>query len=161
MLTPAQLATLRTFVANSADAAIVAARQAGATYDLTTLLNAAHAPATSAWRTEVAAQVLDDAATYTTYDGKTQGKRDEWSILLQYAPRDMSRDKNRNVVVDVWGNANAGSVGEAILQACVESATVAQVAIGGSNKTTGTVTALARDFTGQVTQDESRAILAA
>lgn len=161
MLTPDQIQTLKAFVNASVVPAIVAARTAGATYDLSLLLSAPATPAVKAWRTVVPAVDLDDAATYTTYDGKTQGKRDEWSILLQYAPRDMAKSKNRAVVTDVWGNATNGSIAETILLACTENANVAEVAIGGSTAGTGTVSALQRDFIGSVSQTDCQLILAA
>jgi len=157
---PAQIQTLKTFVAASVDAAIVAARTAGATYDLMNLLNAPNVPATSAWRVAVPAVDIDAAANYTTYDTLTQGKRDEWDIFLKYAPRNMGLSKNRSVVTDVWGAALASSLSEAILLVCVENASVAEFALGGSTKTTGTVSALLRSFAGQVSQDDCVKILA-
>lgn len=158
-MTPAQINTLKTFVAQSSDPAIIAARTSGATYDLALLLSAPSA--TRAWRTSAPAADLDDAATYTTFDGLAQGKRDEWAIFLQYAPRDMSKAKNRNVVTDVWGPAIAASVSESVLTAGTEFANVAEAAIGGPQRTTGTVAALARNYVGEVSQDDVRLILAA
>ena len=160
MLTPTQIATLKTFVQNSSAPEIVAARTAGATFLLMGLLNAANNPVTKAWRVAVSAVELDDAADYTGFDTLNQGKRDEWSIFLQYAPRDMTKGAKRKVVTDVWGAASAGTNAEVILTACLENATVAQVAIGGSDASTGTVTALKRNFTELVDQDDCQKILA-
>lgn len=161
MLITAQIATLKTFVFSSNDPAIIAARTAGATYDISLLLSATATPTTNAWRVAVPAADLDNAATYTTYDSLTQGKRDEWAIFLAYSPRDMSKVKNRSVVTDVWGAATASSIAEAILTAGVEPANVAEVAIGGAVRTTGTVSALARNYVGSVSQEDAQKILAA
>lgn len=160
-LSAAMVATLKTFVANSVDAQIVDARTRGDTFKLMGLLNADVSPVVKAWGIAMDAPTLDDAATYTTYDSMTQGKRDEWQIFLQFAPRDMSKAKNRAVVTDVWGNATAGSVAESVLNAGTENASVAENAIGGTSRTTGTVTALDRSFAGDVTQTDCQAILAA
>lgn len=159
MLTVPQLQTLKAFVFGSPDPAIVAARNAGATFDLANLLNAPSV--VGAWRTAVPAAEIDGAVVYTTYDTLTQGKRDEWSIFLAYSPRDMSLGKNRNVVTDVWGGATAGSNSEKVLLASVEFATVAENALGGTTASTGTVSSLRRNWTGQVTQDDARLILSA
>lgn len=162
MLSNAQLQTLKTFVQNSSDPSIVAARTAGATFDLAALLSAPASPTVKAWRVSVAAPELDDSVlSYTTYDGKTQGKRDEWSIFLQFAPRNLAKDKNRAVVTDVWGNATAASIAEGILLACTEAANVAENAIGGTVRTTGTVSALDRAYVGGVSQSDAQLILAA
>lgn len=73
--------------------------------------------------------------------------------------RDFSRNKTRKWITDIWGNATAGSSAEAIMQAATENATVAQVALGGTTKTTGTVTALDRAYAGQVSQEDAQRIL--
>lgn len=161
MLTPAQIQTLAAFVAASTDPAIVDARTRGATYDLSLLLSAPASPVVKAWRVDVDAQALDEGADYSAYDGVQAGKRDAWAMFLAYAPRDMSKNRNRKVVTDVWGNATGGSVAESVLQGCTENARVAEVAIGGSVTNTGTVSALKRDFVGAVTQAECVLILAA
>ncbi len=159
-LTNSQVNTLKTFVAQSSDPTLIDARTRGDTGLCVNALNAANSPVTLGWGVAITADILDGGATYTTYDSLTQGKRDEWDIFLRYAPRNMAKSKNRNTVTDVWGNATAGSVAEAILQAATENATVAQVAIGGTSRTTGTVTALDRNYTGRVTTDECQRILA-
>jgi hypothetical protein len=160
-LTTQQIADLRTFVFASSVPAIVTARNGGMTYDLSLLLSAPAVPTVLAWRVDVPAIVMDDAANYTTFDGKTQGKRDEWSIFLRYAPRNLAKAKNRNVVTDVWGAATGGSVAEAVLLACVEPANVAEVALGGSVTSTGTVSATERAYVGPISQEDARLILAA
>lgn len=156
-LTSTQLTTLKTAIQNNATAN--AYLLAGDTVSLLAWCNAAASPVQAAWRIAVPPNDLDDAADYTTFDGLTQGKRDEWSIFLRYAPRDMSRNAKRKVVTDVWGNATAGSVAEAVLQASTENATNAQVALGGTTATTGTVTALRRSFSGLVDQTDANKLV--
>lgn len=161
MLTPAQIQTLKAWVAASTDPAIVDARTRGATYDLSLLLSAVASPVVKAWRVDVDAQALDEGADYSAYDGVQAGKRDAWAMFLQYAPRDMAKNRNRKTVTDVWGAATAGSNAEDILNGCVENAKVVEVVIGGSVASTGTVSALKRDFVGSVTQTDCVEILKA
>lgn len=161
MLTPEQIQTLKTFVAASVVPAIVAARTAGATYDLSLLLSAKATPTIKAWRAEVPAKDLDEGADYAAFDSVQAGKRDAWQMFLVYAPRDMSKQKVRKVVTDVWGNATGGSIAESVLNGCTENANVAEVAIGGTTAATGTVSALRRDFVGSVSQSDCVLILAA
>jgi hypothetical protein len=157
-LSPAQITTLRTFVANSADSAIVDARTRGATVDLMNLLNADAAGPVKAWRTAVPVAESDEAPSYTTYD-TMGGKQGSWERFLAF-PRNFGRNKVRSWITDIWGNATAGSNAEAILLAGVENASVAENAVGGSTKTTGTVTALDRAFVGDVSQENCQKILA-
>lgn len=145
-LTPAQLATVCT--ACKGDAGCNVPRQAGDSITVLAWLNAARTPTTLAWRVDLQPVEIDEAATYTTYDSLTQGKRDEWARLLAF-PRSFAKNKNRNVVTDVWGAATGGSISEAILQAGTYSATNVQNALGGSTRTTGTVSALALNYSGQ------------
>jgi hypothetical protein len=88
---------------------------------------------------------VEEAPNYTTYDTLSQGKRDSWALFL-HAPRDFGRNKVRLWVTDVWGNATAGSNAEAVLIAGTVFATNAQVAIGGTSRNTGAVTALDASF---------------
>lgn len=134
-----QLVTVCTAV--KADATANAARLAGDTTALLNWLNGARSPAALAWATNVEPNVADEAPSYTTFDALAAGKRDSWGRFLAY-PRNFSRAKVRNWVVDVWGSATAGSNAEAILLAATYSATNAQYAIGGTTRTTGTVSAL-------------------
>lgn len=157
-LTNAQFQTL--LAAVTGDATANGYKLAGDSYSLLAWCNGAASPAQPAWRLNVPAQDADEAATYTTYDSLIAGKRDSWGIFLRFN-RDFSRNKVRNWVTDVWGNATAGSIAEAVLQAGTESATRAQAAIGGTSKTTGTVTALDRNYVGLVSQAEVNRLVAA
>lgn len=151
MLTNAQRTTL--LAAIKADATAGPIRAAGNVPGLLAWCNAAKAPAALAWSVAVQPRTSDEAATYTTYDSLVAGKRDSWALFLGFA-RDFSRNKVRAWIVDVWGNATASSIAEAILQAGTENATNAQSIIGGNSKTTGTVTALDRTFASLVEYGE-------
>jgi len=148
--------TLTTAQFNTLKAAIIAdptagpLRQAGDTFSLLAWCNAQKA-ATPAWRTSVPAQDADEAATYTLFDSLVGGKRDSWRIFLMFS-RDFSKAKIRNWVVDVW--TGIGTVPADVLTAGTENATNAQSAIGGTSATTSTVTALRRNFSDLVTQEE-------
>lgn len=148
-MTPAQLATLKAAII--ADPTAGPIRTAGDTYSLGVWCNGASS--TLAWRSNVGPQESDEAATYTLFDSLVAGKRDSWNIFLRYT-RDFSKAKIRNWIVDVWGLAIASSVAESILQAGTAFATNAQAVLGGQSRTTGTVTALVRNFDGVVTVAE-------
>ena len=123
----------------------------GPTTDYNGLVAACNASTdTDAWKTVVNPQDIDDAPNYTQFDTIPAGKRDSWAFMLAF-PRDFTRNKTRKWITDVWGSATAGSNAEAILQAGIEEATWAQVAIGGNVKTTDTVSALDRSFDELVT----------
>lgn len=148
-LTTSQLATLKAAINAETNATFVGYRQAGSTGQMAEWLNGAST--TDAWRVAVPAQALDEASDITTFDSVSAGKRDAWMLFLAYAPRDMSRNKNRKVITDVWGNATAASVSEGILQASVEKATRGELVFGSAAATTGTVTAVKRNWTGLIT----------
>lgn len=155
------MATLTNPQRNTLKAAIIANatanafRTAGDTPGLLGYCNGTTFPGSPvlAWNVNVQPQTSDEAATYTTYDTLTQGKRDSWRIFLLFA-RNFSKNRIRNWVTDVWGAATAGSVAEAILQGATESATFAQNAIGGTARTTGTVTATDRNYVALLDQDD-------
>lgn len=107
----------------------------------------------AAWRTAVPPSDSDEAATYTAYNNMTAGTRDSWSLFLKFS-RDLSKVKIRAWVIDIWGNATPGSITEAILQAGVEFATNAQAALGSTPATSGTVTAVVRNYDGRVNADD-------
>lgn len=162
-LTDAQIAALKAFVSNSADPEIVDARARGATVELAAALNVAAAGPVKAWNMAVGAQTLDEATPWTgfdTLDGTAAGgKKLSWLQIFNF-PRDFSKNIVRNWVTDIWGAATTGSNAEKILNACTVNATVAQNAIGGTTKATGTVSAIDRYFAGVVSQSDAQRILA-
>jgi len=97
------------------------------------------------WLPAADALAVEEAPSYTSYDTLAQGKRDSWLLFLRN-PRDFGRSAVRKWVTDVWGAAVAASNSEAILQAGTVNATRAQVALGGAQETTGTVTAYDTDY---------------
>lgn len=156
-LTPQQTTALK--VAILADPTL-APLSGGATVDFVGLQTALNAPtATSAWGIEVPVLTVEEAPAYVSFDSILAGKRDSWVIFLRN-PRNFSKNKVRAWVVDIWGNATAGSNAEAVLISAIEFATKAQTLIGGNTKSTGTVSALDRSFTDDVTLDEVRKMFA-
>lgn len=149
MLTTNQMQTLAAALRVSLDATVIAALAIRDDVTLANWCNAAANPAQLAWRTSVAPQDADEAADWTTFDSISAGKRDSWSFFLNF-PRDYSKNKVRKWITDVWGNATAGSNAEAILFAGTENATNGELIFGGAFKTTGTVTALSRNFNGEI-----------
>lgn len=155
-LSTQQKATL--LAAIKADSTAAPMRTAGDSYSLLAWCNGAST--TLAWRTSVPPQDSDEAATYTTYDTLTQGKRDSWAMFMMFA-RNFTKAKVRSWITDVWGAATAASIAEAVLLAGTEFATNAQAAIGGVSRATGTVTAIARTYAEPVTQEEVAFLISA
>lgn len=145
-LSPARLATACT--ACKGDAACNTPRVAGSVNDVLGWLNAPRTPVALAWHTAAPVAAVEEAPTYTAYDSLAAGKRDSWLVLLR-SPRDFTKAKTRAWITDVWGAATAASNAEAVLQAATYSATALQFAIGGTTRTTGTVSALDLTYTGQ------------
>lgn len=154
-LTPAQLNTLRTGVCANGTARPL--MQAGNVPGLLAWENTA--TATLAWNPYTTRQMYDEAPSYTTYDALAAGKRDSWERFLAADTRNPTKAKVRNWVVDVWGNATGGSNSESILLAATFAATNAQVILGGTVKTTGTVSATDLNFVGQVTELDTKKLI--
>ena len=158
VLSTAQYTTLRTAVC--ADLTAKPLFQAGNGPALNAWLN--NTTATLGWKVYVTAADMDEAPTYSSYDTLAAGKRDSWERLLNLTEgrtRNFTKNKIRNWIVDIWGPATAASNSEAILLAGTEAATNAQVALGGSVKTTGTVTATDRNYHGIVTTAETTQLI--
>lgn len=160
-LTTAQRAALRTDINNSTDPAVIAARGNGADIgrDDTTLVaiyNANAAGPVKAWRTDVSSRDLFESMNITKYDSIAQsGKREAWRLMLDFAPVDFTRNKNRKAVTDIWGATDAAG----ILNDCLENASRAEVLFGGSNATESTVSGLVRNWVGDLTiEDMGRAM---
>lgn len=92
--------------------------------------------AVSVWNYEMGQRDLFEATDVTKFDGLTAGKRDAWKLLLGNAPIDMSRNKMRKAVIDIWGNVDS----KAVLAACLKPATNLQAYIGGTSVTENTIT---------------------
>lgn len=157
-LSDGQLVTLRAGVC--ADNTARAFMQAGNGPALNGWLNTT--TATLGWSTRVDAGAMDEAPAMATYDSLTQGKRDSWARILDLRDgrtRDFTKNSVRNWITDVWGSATAGSNSEKILLAGTEAATRAQNVIGGTVKTTGTVSATDRGYQGIVTTPETTRLI--
>ena len=148
-LTPAQTATIKTFVIANYAANVAASEWSQIAEKLSGPAN----PVVKAWSHNVPSADMDDAPDYTTFDAISAGKRDSWSFLLA-RPRDFARNKVRKWITDIWGNATAGSSSEAILQAGLTNATQAEAILGGATKTTGTVSGIDRVYIGGMTVGE-------
>jgi len=150
-MTPAELQTLVTALRASADANIINMLAPATRNDnaLAEYINGKANPVVKAWRTSLPTNDADDAPDYSTYDSLVPGKRDSWNLFLR-TNRDLTRTKVRKWITDVWGNATANSNAEAILLAGTENATRAEVLMGGTDATTGTVTASKRNWVGTV-----------
>jgi hypothetical protein len=147
-----QLQTVCTAV--KADPTANAARIAGDTVSVLGWLNGAKVPTVLSWRANMTPLELDEAANYTAFDSLTAGKRAAWPLMLGF-DRDMRKNKNRNAVADIWGPVTASSVAESILLASTTPATNTQVTLGGTVKTTGTVTATDYNYTGPAAQADA------
>lgn len=146
-LTTQQLATLKTAI--QAEPAVAAFLAAGDDGSIAAYYNGLSA--TTAWMTSVPPRTLDEGADYSAFDTLAAGKRDAWALFLQYAPRDLSKNKNRKVVTDVWGAATAASIAESILTAATRKATRAEELFGGNVGSTGTVSATKLAWEGTIT----------
>jgi len=157
-LTDAQLITLKAAILASVDAEIIALRTARNDTELTIKLNSNVSPVQLAWVSNQLPQDSDAAPDYSLYDSLLAGKRDSWRLFLAY-PRDFTKNKIRKWVTDVWGNATAGSNAELVLQAATKSITFFELMFGGTDATTGTVTAKKLNILGPVAmQDVSSAL---
>lgn len=131
-----------------ADTGCNAARTGGNVGGVLGWLNGERTPASPAWNKATLALAAEEAPSYTTYDSLTQGKRDSWERFVSNT-RDFSKAKVRSWITDVWGSATASSNAEAVLLAGTYNASNLQFAIGGTTRTTGTVSALDLSYVGQ------------
>jgi len=155
MLTPAQLITLKAAILAETAGAFVTFRQQGATGAMAEWINGTLQPNVLAWKTAASANELDEGADYSAFDSVAAGKRDAWAMFLQYAPRDMSKGRNRKVVTDIWGNATAASIGESVLLAAARKITRGEGYLGGSTTAaTNAVTARNLTWEGQISNDD-------
>lgn len=156
LLTDIQKTNLKTYILAQPDLAIFVAN--GQDNAIKDAMNANASPTVLAWRTDVPPQSSDESATYTAFDSILAGKRDSWSLFLGFS-RDFTKNKVRNWVVDVWGPAIVSSVSESVLQNATEKASRAENVLGGTLKTTGTVSALDRNWVGDLNDADIAVIL--
>lgn len=147
-LTTAQETTLAAHIRANQSAEVVAALAIRNDVELARLYNLASA--TDAWKSAMSGRDLFEATDVTKFDGLTAGKRDAWRLLLNFAPVDMTRQKNRKAAQDVWGDTDS----VAVLQACTRKASVAESALGGSNAATNTVSAMKLKWEGVLAHED-------
>jgi hypothetical protein len=148
VLTQAQLATLAAGLRASSDPVVVAALAIRNDMALADWCNTSSA--VNAWNDAVDKRGLFEATDVAKFDNLTAGKRELWTLLLDNAPIDFSRQKMRKAVDDTWGSADSG----AVLTACQRKATNAELILGATDATTNGVTAKKLDVPGLVTVNE-------
>ncbi len=144
MLTPAQETTLITALRAETNQSVVDALAIGNVTYLVEWCNGLST--TDAWNSQMTAQALFEDSDITKFDSLTAGKRDAWRMMLDFAPIDCSKLKNRKAIQDVWGNTDSIP----ILQDCRRKATRGEVYLGGSSATTNTVTATKLNWEGSL-----------
>lgn len=157
-LKPAHRAALKSAIL--ADPTLAAMATATDYDGITNALNLDASPVVKAWLTAAPARAIDEACNWTQFDTIQAGKRDSWTGRFFAFDRDFTRNKVRAWVTDVWGNATVGSNAEAILLAGTENASRAEGIIGGTVRTTNDVSALERDWTGEISVYDIGGILA-
>lgn len=145
-LTEVQQQTLAAHIRTNTDPAVAAALAVRNDMALADWYNQPATPAQSAWRIAVTDRELFEAMTQTIYDGLSAGKRDSWALFLQFAPADMSRPALRAAVLDVWPATPAN----VILNASIEPLRRVEAIFGGTPTTSGTVTAVRRNYVGPI-----------
>lgn len=106
-------------------------------------------PVVKAWPTNHDPQKTDAVTPWTAFDSITPaGKRESWIHAFLRYPRDYSNNAIRKWVTDVWGNATAASAAETILNGVLQDCTRVEAVIGGPTRTTGTVSAMKRQYEG-------------
>lgn len=154
-LTNAQLAALRAGIQAETGQSIVAARQNGADNVIVAWCNGASS--TIAWNYRADGNALFGAMDMSKYNNLAAANRDSWSFFVNRAdrtPLDVGKAATRKAITDIWGNATAGSDAEKLLQGLTETATRGQVYVGGTARSTGTVSALDRSYTGAFSDDD-------
>jgi hypothetical protein len=164
-LTPEQLSTLRTFVQNSTDPAIVSARTNGQTDVLQSLLNAPASPTVQAWSNNVNKQEVWNAVAENAAQADNISQQRQWAFdrIMLADPLDASLDKVRNGIVATISAAASDpqQLRRGVLRACRRSATLAQATRGGVDATSDSIVALVLVYYGAVDQEDVNAILAA
>lgn len=148
MLTAAQLTALRAYIDAATDPAIVAARTPAtrADYVIANWLN--EPSATLVWNEATPARDVFEAINVGKFDTLSAGKRDAMRMMLDFAPVNFTRQKNRNAIIDIWGAADS----VAVLGACRRPALRCEEAFGGTTRTTSNnVSAINLNRAGSVT----------
>ena len=157
-LSQSQRALLRTAIqANGTANAMYAAGQTGA---LTDWLNTKQSPVVKAWRTTYSGDELYVAHKPVEYIARSAGERQAFDLMVNRRI-DPTRVAIRKRIEDIFSGASNSTSRAAILNDMLENASRAEVAIGGATQVTATdaISGLKRDFVGNVTIDDVRAIV--
>lgn len=141
-MTPEQHVVFAAHIRANTDAGVVAALAVRDDQAISDWYN--QPSSTKAWSQSVQKQELFNAMNLATFDSVVAGKRDAWKIMLDMAPLDFTKASNRKGVVDIFVTADATK----ILTACTENALQVELVFGGESKTSGSVTALNRNYIG-------------
>lgn len=148
MLTTAQMTTLAAGLRASTDQTVVSAL---AIRNDTALADWCNANSTiDAWNNAVDKRGLFEATDVAKFDNLTAGKRELWTLLLDNAPIDFSRNKMRKAIEDTWGATDSVP----ILTSCTRKATNGELILGYTEATTNGVTAKKLDVPGQIRDGE-------
>ncbi len=148
MMTDAEMQTLAAALRAENNAGVVAAMAVRNDTYLTQWCNTAGS--TYCWNNAMVARDMFEDSDVTKFDNLTAGKRDAWRMMLDFAPIDFSRTKNRKAVQDVWGSSDS----VAVLEACRRKATNGEMYMGSSDATTNTVTAKKLTRPGYISLDD-------
>jgi hypothetical protein len=150
-MTSEQLAALKAGILAETNANFVEYRNNGQNGLMADWLNKPKTPNVKAWRSDVSPQELDEETPWVTFDTLTDGKRESWGFIFNYA-RNFNNSWIRKWVTDVWGSATASSTSETIFNNIgVRNITRVEAILGGSaTANTGTVTALKLSWEGPV-----------
>jgi hypothetical protein len=102
---------------------------------------------TKAWRADFTKEELFSVLNLTSYDGLTAGKRDSFRLIFDNAPVNFCNDRIRAGVVDIFSATDEA----AMLNAATEFASNLEMVFGGAVATSAAITAIKRNFVGDVT----------
>lgn len=162
-MTPEQLTTLRAAII--ADPTAGPIRASGDTYSLLAWCNGPSS--TSAWRTAVGGSEIYNAHKPVEYIARSAAERQAFDLMCcGDRSHDFTVASKRNGVADIFSGSTNNTSRTAIFAAAQEFATNAQIALGGTNASVGgnanmaeTVTALKRNWSGFVTQDDANRLV--
>lgn len=162
-LSPEQLATLKAAII--ADPTAGPIRTAGDTYSLLEWCNGPSA--TLAWRTSVAGSEVYNAHKPVEYIARSAAERQAFDLMCcGDRSHDFTVAAKRNGVADIFSGATNSSSRTAIFTVAQEYATKAQLVLGGKTVSVGgtanmseTVSALKRNWSGAVSQDEANRLV--
>lgn len=101
-MTPEQLQTLKTHIANDPTLAAFPMNSDGA-FAIAEALKANASPDFYVWKQSVAeAEILNNGMNFTLVDGLTQGKRDEWSWIFRSGSANPAKANIRAGIIDIW-----------------------------------------------------------